>query len=52
MCVISGVFYGVNFDPVIYIKDNYPATYGNCTEDPCTDKVSSKGEIIIIWPGV
>ena len=46
LCLISGACYGVNFAPVIYIKDNYVSLYGynNCTKEPCIEDVSSKGE--------
>ena len=46
LCLISGACYGVNFAPVIYIKDNYVSMYGynNCTKEPCIEDVSSKGE--------
>ncbi|XP_067948407.1 transmembrane protein 144-like [Watersipora subatra] len=42
LCILSGFLYGLNFAPVIYIKDNYPKWYGNCTADPCLVEPSSK----------
>jgi len=51
MSIVSGVFYGTNFAPVIYIKDNYEQWYGNCTVSPCVEHVSKQGNLCDIIVG-
>ena len=50
MCLVSGALYGANFAPVIYIKNNYPKLNisEECTVDPCVEKVSQKGGILLL----